>query len=149
MSQGTIGRADAGPPPAGKKWLVTVAVMSGTFLAVMDVSVVNVALPHIMGTFSQTLSSITWVATSYSINIPAAAAGHGDGDLRHGGGAGPGHGPGAGRMADRQLRLAVDLLYINLPVSVVGMLLVSVFVEDPPYLLLEHLVRYFPRKPAS
>jgi DHA2 family multidrug resistance protein len=67
MSQGIIGRADAGPPPAGKKWLVTVAVMSGTFLAVMDVSVVNVALPHMMGTFSQTLSSITWVATSYSI----------------------------------------------------------------------------------
>ena len=33
----------------------------------MDVSVVNVALPHMMGNFGQTLSAITWVATSYSI----------------------------------------------------------------------------------
>jgi DHA2 family multidrug resistance protein len=41
--------------------------MSGTFLAVMDVSVVNVSIPHMMGNFSQTLSAITWVATSYSI----------------------------------------------------------------------------------
>src|SRR5437763_7239282 len=52
---------------AGKKWLITFAVMSGTFLAVMDASVVNVSLPHMMGNFGQTLSAITWVATSYSI----------------------------------------------------------------------------------
>src|SRR5215831_5544072 len=52
---------------ARKKWLVTFAVMSGTFLAVMDVSVVNVSMPHMMGNFAQTLSAITWVATSYSI----------------------------------------------------------------------------------
>src|SRR6266704_4587483 len=55
------------PASAGKKWLVTFAVMSGTFLAVMDVSVVNVSMPHMMGNFGQTLSAITWVATSYSI----------------------------------------------------------------------------------
>jgi MFS transporter, DHA2 family, multidrug resistance protein len=53
--------------PPGKKGLVTVAVMSGTFLAVMDVSVVNVSLPHMMGNFGQNLSAITWVATSYGI----------------------------------------------------------------------------------
>src|SRR6266496_656527 len=52
---------------ARQKWLVTCAVMSGTFLAVMDVSVVNVSIPHMMGNFGQTLSAITWVATSYSI----------------------------------------------------------------------------------
>src|SRR3989442_4680368 len=52
---------------ARQKWLVTFAVMSGTFLAVMDVSVVNVSMPHMMGNFGQTLSAITWVATSYSI----------------------------------------------------------------------------------
>src|SRR5215813_760735 len=55
------------PPSRGKQWLVTVAVMSGTFLAVMDISVVNVSMPHMMGNFGQTLSAITWVATSYSI----------------------------------------------------------------------------------
>jgi len=60
-------RAAAGSEPPAKKWLVTVAVMSGTFLAVMDVSVVNVSLPHMMGNFGQSQSSITWVATSYGI----------------------------------------------------------------------------------
>ena len=68
-----LDRDDAAPrlslelDPPGKKWLVTVAVMSGTFLAVMDVSVVNVSLPHMMGNFGQNLSAITWVATSYGI----------------------------------------------------------------------------------
>jgi DHA2 family multidrug resistance protein len=65
--QGASERAGAGSTPEGKKWLVTVAVMSGTFLAVMDVSVVNVSLPHMMGNFGQNLSAITWVATSYGI----------------------------------------------------------------------------------
>ncbi len=49
------------------KWIVAGTVMFGTFVAVMDISVVNVALPHMMGTFGETLSAITWVATSYSI----------------------------------------------------------------------------------
>jgi len=51
----------------GRKWLIATTVMLGAFLSVMDVSVVNVALPHMMGSFGQTLSAITWVATSYSL----------------------------------------------------------------------------------
>jgi len=49
------------------KWVVAMTVMLGTFVAVMDISVVNVALPHMMGSFGQNLSAITWIATSYSI----------------------------------------------------------------------------------
>ncbi|HUJ09278.1 MAG TPA: DHA2 family efflux MFS transporter permease subunit [Verrucomicrobiae bacterium] len=49
------------------KWVTAATVMFGTFMAVMDISVVNVALPHMMGTFGEDLSAITWVATSYSI----------------------------------------------------------------------------------
>lgn len=49
------------------KWIIAFTVVFGTFMAVMDISVVNVALPHMMGTFGQDISSITWVATSYSI----------------------------------------------------------------------------------
>src|SRR5262245_54042336 len=52
---------------AGQRRLVASSVMLGTFMAVMDASVVNVSLPHMMGNFGQTLSAITWVATSYSI----------------------------------------------------------------------------------
>ena len=49
------------------KWMVGISVMIGAFMGVMDVSVVNVALPHMMGNFGQNLSAITWVATAYSI----------------------------------------------------------------------------------
>jgi DHA2 family multidrug resistance protein len=49
------------------KWLVTIAVMFGTFLSVMDVTVVNVAMPHMMGAFGVNLLTITWVSTAYSI----------------------------------------------------------------------------------
>jgi DHA2 family multidrug resistance protein len=61
MSADTPTRAAAG------KWTVAFSVLSGTFMAVMDVSVVNVALPHMMGTFAQDLNAITWVATVYAI----------------------------------------------------------------------------------
>src|SRR5215471_2247241 len=53
------------PASRGQQYVVTVAVMAGTFIEVMDISVVNVSLPHMMGNFGQTLSAITWVATSY------------------------------------------------------------------------------------
>ncbi|MCC6680890.1 MAG: DHA2 family efflux MFS transporter permease subunit [Phycisphaeraceae bacterium] len=53
--------------PAVDKWVVALTVMFGTFIVVMDISVVNVALPHMMGRFSTTMSAITWVATAYAI----------------------------------------------------------------------------------
>ena len=57
----TSNRYDAG------KWLVGLSVLTGTFLSVMDVTVVNVAMPHMMAAFNQSLLSITWVSTAYSI----------------------------------------------------------------------------------
>jgi DHA2 family multidrug resistance protein len=60
-------RRPATRPAAVQKWLVALSVLFGSFLAVMDVSVVNVAMPHMMGSFGETQSAITWVATSYSI----------------------------------------------------------------------------------
>jgi len=49
------------------KWLIAFSVMLGTFLSVMDATVVNVAMPHMMGTFGEDLLTITWVSTAYSI----------------------------------------------------------------------------------
>ncbi|MHB8382310.1 MAG: DHA2 family efflux MFS transporter permease subunit, partial [Candidatus Binataceae bacterium] len=58
-------------PTGGKlapgKWLIASSVMIGTFLSVMDATVVNVAMPHMMGSFGQDLLTITWVSTAYSI----------------------------------------------------------------------------------
>lgn len=55
------------PQSPTNKWVVAITVTFGAFMAVMDISVVNVSLPHMMGVFGESLSAITWVATSYSI----------------------------------------------------------------------------------
>jgi DHA2 family multidrug resistance protein len=57
------------PDRAGtsRKWLIALAVMLGTSLEVLDVSIVNVALPHMQGTFSASVDEISWVLTSYLV----------------------------------------------------------------------------------
>ncbi|HTY54394.1 MAG TPA: DHA2 family efflux MFS transporter permease subunit [Candidatus Binataceae bacterium] len=49
------------------KWLIAIAVMVGTILEVLDTSIVNVALPHMQGSFSASVDEITWVVTSYLV----------------------------------------------------------------------------------
>jgi DHA2 family multidrug resistance protein len=66
----TLASATAQPyyeATATGKWLVAASVMLGTFLSVMDATVVNVAMPHMMGSFGADLLTITWVSTAYSI----------------------------------------------------------------------------------
>ncbi|MGH7813224.1 MAG: DHA2 family efflux MFS transporter permease subunit [Candidatus Binataceae bacterium] len=55
------------PAPAAQKWVVAIAVMLGTALEVLDVSIVNVALPHMQGSFSASVDEIAWVLTSYLV----------------------------------------------------------------------------------
>ena len=45
-------------------WFVAFAVMFGTFMEVLDTTVVNVALPHIAGSMSATVEEATWSLTS-------------------------------------------------------------------------------------
>src|SRR5215467_8334187 len=49
------------------KWLIAIAVMLGTTLEVLDNSIINVALPHLQGSFSAGVDEITWVVTSYLV----------------------------------------------------------------------------------
>src|SRR6266705_1064935 len=48
-------------------WLIAVAVMSSTFMEVLDTTVVNVSLPHIAGNLSASTDEATWVLTSYLV----------------------------------------------------------------------------------
>ena len=48
-------------------WIVAIAVMLGTFMEVLDTTVVNVSLPHIAGSLSATVDEATWVITSYLV----------------------------------------------------------------------------------
>src|SRR5574340_745432 len=48
-------------------WIIAIAVMAGTFMEVLDTTVVNVSLPHIAGNLSATVDESTWVLTSYLV----------------------------------------------------------------------------------
>src|SRR5512132_4196410 len=48
-------------------WLVAIAVMFGTFMEVLDTTVVNVSLPHIAGSLSASTDEATWALTSYLV----------------------------------------------------------------------------------
>src|SRR5579859_1494930 len=48
-------------------WLVAIAVMTSTFMEVLDTTVVNVSLPHIAGSLSATTDEATWALTSYLV----------------------------------------------------------------------------------
>ena len=41
--------------------------MFGTFMEVLDTTVVNVSLPHIAGSLSASIDEATWVLTSYLV----------------------------------------------------------------------------------
>ncbi len=53
--------------PEISPWIVAIAVMLGTFMEVLDTTVVNVSLPHIAGSLSSTVDEATWVLTSYLV----------------------------------------------------------------------------------
>ena len=50
------------------KWVIAGTVMTGTIMAALDASIVNVALPEMSGTFGATIEEITWVATGYMLS---------------------------------------------------------------------------------
>ena len=53
--------------PPVHKWLITIAVMLGATMEVVDTSIANVALPHMQGTLSASVDEVTWVITSYLV----------------------------------------------------------------------------------
>jgi DHA2 family multidrug resistance protein len=63
--------AEAAPAhwrPSHSPWIIAIAVMSATFMEVLDTSVANVSLPHIAGNLAVTTDESTWVLTSYLVS---------------------------------------------------------------------------------
>ncbi len=71
MTAGTIPAPPAAAAlPAHKpvnKWLVTVSITFGTLMGAIDSSIVNVAVPHLMGSLGVTVEEVTWVLTGFVI----------------------------------------------------------------------------------
>ncbi len=49
------------------KWLVTVVVIFGMFMVLLDTTIVNTAIPHLQTTFGAPLADVNWVATGYTL----------------------------------------------------------------------------------
>jgi DHA2 family multidrug resistance protein len=65
-------------PPQEKqqrKWSVLIVIMLSSFMAILDNTIVNVALPKIMANFGTTVDQIEWVVTgfmiAFAISMPA------------------------------------------------------------------------------
>lgn len=51
------------------RWLIFIVTVMGTFMAVLDSSIVNVALPLIAASFGVELTEVQWVVTAYLLVI--------------------------------------------------------------------------------
>lgn len=51
----------------GNKWLITIPVMLAALIAVLDASIVNVAIPNMQASFGSSVDEIDWVITGYLI----------------------------------------------------------------------------------
>jgi DHA2 family multidrug resistance protein len=67
MPQGLSGLAQRAAEGGWLKWAIVLTASFAAILEVVDVSIVNVALPYMQGNLGATLSEIGWVSTSYSI----------------------------------------------------------------------------------
>ncbi len=52
---------------ASYRWWVLANIMIGTFMAVLDATIVNVGLPKIMASFGVTVDKVEWVVTAYML----------------------------------------------------------------------------------
>jgi DHA2 family multidrug resistance protein len=64
-----VSQAAAAPAAAagGIQWVIAPVVALAAFMEIMDISIANVALPHIAGALSSSQNESTWVLTSYLV----------------------------------------------------------------------------------
>lgn len=60
------------PSHSNYKWWILANVMIGTFMAVLDSTIVNVGLPKIMASFGVGIDKIEWVITAYMLALAVA-----------------------------------------------------------------------------
>ena len=56
------------PPSDNYRWVVLGIIMMGTFVAILDSSIINVALPRMMSTFGVNRDQIEWVSTGFMLS---------------------------------------------------------------------------------
>ena len=67
----TTEHATGSRQPDKGRWWTLVAVCTGVFMLLLDVTIVNVALPDIQGQFDASLSGLQWVIDAYALSLAA------------------------------------------------------------------------------
>ena len=67
----TMGDPSAGAPRAAKHWWPLVAVSIAAFMLLLDVTVVNVALPDIQSELGASFDQLQWVIDAYALTLAA------------------------------------------------------------------------------
>ena len=63
---GTVGIQDTGDP---RKWFILTAVSLGMFMSLLDMTIVNIAVPAIMESLHASVTSVSWVLDAYSLTL--------------------------------------------------------------------------------
>ncbi len=66
LPSGSAPVADNGDP---RKWWILFAVSFGMFMALLDVTIVNIAIPTIMDDLSASVADVSWVISAYSLTL--------------------------------------------------------------------------------
>ncbi len=53
------------------RWFALAAVVMGTFMAILDTSIVNIGIPKMMAVFNVSLDEVEWVLTAYTLTLGA------------------------------------------------------------------------------
>src|SRR5262245_58404624 len=71
MATTTLSPAAASLPaavdPYANRYIIAVTVTLAAIMELIDTSIVNVAIPHMMGNLGATLDQIAWVSTGYIV----------------------------------------------------------------------------------
>ena len=62
------------PDQRGNKWWTLVAVCLGTFMLLLDITIVNVALPDIQRALHSSFADLQWVVDAYALTLAALLA---------------------------------------------------------------------------
>lgn len=68
LTGGTMAKAKTAKGPTNH-WLILILVALAQFMVVLDVSIVNVALPSIQKVFNMTSTDLQWIVTAYTLTF--------------------------------------------------------------------------------
>jgi EmrB/QacA subfamily drug resistance transporter len=97
-----------------RKWWTLLAVCTGAFMLLLDITIVNVALPYIQQAFHASLSDLQWVIDAYALTLAAFLLTAGS----------------VGDLAGRRLVFAVGIVVFTLGSALCGI------AADPTFLAL-------------